>query len=82
LSLPGITYPGPPAVKGFYAALLQSLAAMPGVESVGAVSTLPFTDLNDREMAFAARGMRLAECSATITPVHWRQLHLCNLSSA
>ncbi len=21
-------------------------------------------------------------CSATITPVHWRQLHLCNLSSA
>jgi putative ABC transport system permease protein len=66
LSLPASSYPHPPLVKAFYAVLLQSLAAVQGVQFVGAVSTLPFTDLNDREMAFAAPGVQLAEGSNTV----------------
>jgi putative ABC transport system permease protein len=40
-ALPVSTYPDLPAVYTFYASLLERLAALPGVESVGAISNLP-----------------------------------------
>ena len=50
-SLPLSTYPDPAAVRSFFAPLLERIAALPGVESAGAISALPlqggFGGLND-----------------------------------
>ena len=40
-ALPASTYADPPAVYAFYASLIERLAALPGVESAGAISNLP-----------------------------------------
>jgi putative ABC transport system permease protein len=40
-ALPASTYPDSPAVYNFYASLLERVAALPGVESAGAISNLP-----------------------------------------
>ncbi|HUG40159.1 MAG TPA: ABC transporter permease [Longimicrobiales bacterium] len=44
LNLPGAHYPGPPTVMAFYDDLLARVGALPGVESVGASSTLPLRE--------------------------------------
>lgn len=44
LSLPGARYPWPPPVIAFYDELLARIRALPGVESVGASSTLPLRE--------------------------------------
>ena len=50
-ALPGTTYPAPADVRNFYATLLERVAALPGVESAGAISALPlqgaYGGLND-----------------------------------
>jgi len=40
-ALPPSTYPGQADVRNFYASLIERLAALPGVESAGAISNLP-----------------------------------------
>jgi predicted permease len=40
-SLPASTYPDAAAVQRFYAPLIERVAALPGVESAGAISNLP-----------------------------------------
>jgi putative ABC transport system permease protein len=50
-SLPLSTYPDPAAVRNYFAPLLETIAALPGVEAAGAISALPlqsgFGGLND-----------------------------------
>jgi predicted permease len=50
-ALPGSTYPAPADVRNFFASLLERVAALPGVESTGAISSLPlqgaYGGLND-----------------------------------
>jgi putative ABC transport system permease protein len=50
-SLPLSTYPDAAAVRSFFAPLIERIAALPGVESAGAISALPlqagFGGLND-----------------------------------
>ena len=50
-ALPGSTYPTPADVRNFYASLLERVAALPGVESAGAIANLPLQNgyggLND-----------------------------------
>jgi putative ABC transport system permease protein len=49
-ALPGSTYPSQADVRNFYASLLERVAALPGVESAGAISALPlqgYGGLND-----------------------------------
>jgi predicted permease len=40
-ALPASTYPDPAAAGNFYASLLERIAALPGVESAGAITNLP-----------------------------------------
>jgi putative ABC transport system permease protein len=40
-AVPVSTYPDPPAVRNFFASLMESVVALPGVESAGAISSLP-----------------------------------------
>jgi predicted permease len=42
--LPASTYPDAAAVQSFYAQLVERVAALPGVKSAGAVSSLPIQD--------------------------------------
>ena len=44
LALPPSAYPTNASVRTFYAPLLERIEALPGVESVGAVSALPLLD--------------------------------------
>jgi predicted permease len=50
-AVPVSTYPDPPAVRNFWAPLIEKIAALPGVESAGAISSLPLQNgpggLND-----------------------------------
>jgi putative ABC transport system permease protein len=46
LSLPVAKYPDPPRIAAFYDALLERLAALPGVEAAGAVNVLPLSGSN------------------------------------
>jgi predicted permease len=49
ISLPEISYPGIPQTFSFFQELQQSVAAMPGVEAAGVVSSLPVVDRLDRQ---------------------------------
>jgi|SRR5688572_16578069 len=40
-ALPASTYPDPPAVRNFFGPLVERIATLPGVESAGAISSLP-----------------------------------------
>jgi putative ABC transport system permease protein len=55
ISLPSAKYPNPEQHERFFAALLPKLAALPGVESVGAAMPLPFSG-NSRGSTFTVAG--------------------------
>jgi predicted permease len=40
-AVPLLGYPDPPAVRNYFASLMANVAALPGVESAGAISSLP-----------------------------------------
>ncbi|MFN7944435.1 MAG: ABC transporter permease [Blastocatellia bacterium] len=46
VALPRSSYPDPPQIRAFYRQLLERLGAVPGVENVGAVSSLPLGNFN------------------------------------
>jgi putative ABC transport system permease protein len=56
LSLPAAAYPDRPQRRTFYEVLLEDLGRVPGVEAIGAVSSLPLAGVNDREMPLILQG--------------------------
>lgn len=63
VSLPAVKYPDE-AVDGFYLQLMPRLAALPGVEAVGAVSLLPLAG-KDYSGSFSVEGAAVADDQQT-----------------
>ncbi|UCD24016.1 MAG: ABC transporter permease [Gemmatimonadota bacterium] len=68
LTLPGVEYTEPAAVGGFHQQLLERIAGLPGVESVGATEQLPLSD-SKSGTAFEIEDQQLAE--SELPPIFW-----------
>jgi putative ABC transport system permease protein len=86
VSLPLAKYPKPEQHERFFAALLPKLAALPGVESVGAAMPLPFSG-NNRGSTFTiagqpplAAGNHPASAHLTVTGGYFRAMRIPILS--
>jgi putative ABC transport system permease protein len=55
-ALPSATYPDNDSVRAFYASLLDRVSALPGVQSAGAISSLPLTGGTGARDDFAIEG--------------------------
>ena len=55
LSLPGLKYPEPGEVGGFYSRLLGELKEVPGIQSIGAIDALPLSGRRS-DMQFVIEG--------------------------
>ncbi|HEX7117856.1 MAG TPA: ABC transporter permease [Longimicrobiales bacterium] len=82
INLPGRSYPDGAAVRGFYDRLLPAVAAMPGVESVDAISTLflgrlpRMTSVTVRDVELPDAVRRLPVPYDAVTPGVFRTLRM------